>query len=92
MANTRQGGFGKKPHRKSEKNGEAYSQTKLPKGAKEQLNTKSHQPQRKKQQRPLTVKDQVLEVVKKTKKLIGLPSIRAALVDKYKRKDGPAFR
>ena len=61
-------------------------------GAKKQLNKKSHQPQRKKQQRPLTVKDQVLEVVKKTKKLIGLPSIRAALVDKYKRKDGPAFR
>ena len=97
MANRRQGGSGKKPHRKSKKNGEGYSQPELPKGTKKQLNNnneeeESRQPQRKKQGRPLTVKEQVLEVVKEAKKVIGLPSIKAALIDKYKRKDGPAFR
>ena len=45
-----------------------------------------------KQRKPVTVKEQVVEVVMEARKLIGLPSIRAALVDKYKRKDGPAFR
>ena len=74
-------------------NGEAYSQTGLAKGEKKQLkNEKNCQPQCKKQKRPLTVKEQVLEVVREAKKLIGMPSIRAALVKNYKRKDGPAFR
>ena len=97
MANRRQGGSGKKPHRKSKKNGEGYSQPELPKGTKKQLNNnneeeESRQPQRKKQGRPLTVKEQVFEVVKESKKVTGLPSIRAALIHNYKREDGPAFR
>ena len=72
MANRRQGGSGKKPHRKSKKNGEGYSQPELPKGAKKQVNNNNEeegrQPQLKKQGRPLTVKEQVLEVVKESKK------------------------
>ena len=97
MANRRQGGSGKKPHRKSKKNGEGYSQPELPKGAKKQVNNnneevESRQPQRKKQGRPLTVKEQVFEVVKESRKVPGLPSIRAALIHNYKREDRPAFR
>ena len=45
-----------------------------------------------KQGKPVTVKEQVVEVVREARKLVGMPSIRAALVDNYKRKDGPAFR
>ena len=49
-------------------------------------------PHQEKEQKPVTVKEQVVEVVRKARKVIGLPSIRVALINNYKRKDGPAFR
>ena len=55
-------------------------------------NEQAFRPHQEKQQKPVTVKEQVVEVVRKARKLIGLPSIRVALINNYKRKDGPAFR
>ena len=54
------------------------------------VTTKITQPA--KSRAPTTIKDQVVAVVRSATGLVGLPSIRAGLVDTYLRKDSPALR
>ena len=42
--------------------------------------------------KPTTIKDQMVAVVRSATKLVGLPSIKAGLVETYLRKDSPALR